>query len=70
MDKKKLTSQAKSRYIKVLYVCCKNALKLTYVHLCSQIFCRGLYPRTPVKRGEGKGREKVGTKGEGRRGMG
>ena len=30
---KKLTLQAKTKYIKVLYFCFQNALKLTYVHL-------------------------------------
>jgi len=35
-----------------------NALKLTYEHLQFQKNFRGLYPRTPVKRGgEGRGEE-------------
>ena len=44
---------------------CQNALKLTYGHVKSQKFFRGLYPRTPAYRG-GKGRAGYRREGEGR----
>jgi hypothetical protein len=44
--------------------CVQNELKFTYVHLQFQKFFRGLYPRTPVKKGRGR----EGGEGPGRRG--
>jgi hypothetical protein len=44
--------------------CVQNELKFTYVHLQFQKFFRGLYPRTPVKKGRGG----EGGEGPGRRG--
>jgi hypothetical protein len=41
--------------------CVRNALKVIYEHLRFENFSRGLYPRTPVEKGEGG-------HGEGRRG--
>jgi hypothetical protein len=51
--------------------CVKNALKLTSDHLRLETISRGLYPRTPELRGEGRGqkkREDRGGKGEEREG--
>jgi hypothetical protein len=44
--------------------CVQNELKFTYVYLQFQKFFRGLYPRTPVKKGRGR----EGGEGPGRRG--
>jgi hypothetical protein len=61
--------------------CVKNAPKVTYERLRFEKFFRGLYPRTPVKKGRedmrkelkkgGEGRERIeggGEGGKGRRG--
>jgi hypothetical protein len=59
----------------------QKALNLTYAHLQLKNFSRGLYPRTPVRRGKGREerevREGLGGKGKeiegrgwGRRSMG
>jgi hypothetical protein len=61
----KFTSQNLVNQAAVFYV--RNALKVVYENLRFEIFFRGLYPRTPVKRGgriwgeKGrKGREGIG----------
>jgi hypothetical protein len=46
----------------------KNERKLTYAHLYFQNFFRGLYPRTPVNKGngrEGRGGERKGEEEKG-----
>jgi hypothetical protein len=56
----KFTSQKLVNQAAVFYV--RNALKVVYEHLWFEQFFRGLYPRTPVKRG-GHGERKEGRKG-------
>ena len=58
---KKLTLQAKTRYIKVLYFCFQNALKLTYTYICDLKNFPGGY--TPDPRSKGRGEEKGWEKG-------
>jgi hypothetical protein len=51
--------------------CVGNAPKVTYEHLRFEKFCRGLYPRTPVKKGrEDIRRERRGLEGRGGEGRG
>jgi hypothetical protein len=50
-------------------LCVRNALEVTYEHLRFEKFFRGLYPRTPVKRGrERNGRWREGKEREGKEG--
>jgi hypothetical protein len=70
----KFTSQKLVNLAAVFYV--RNALEVVYEHLWFEKFFRGLYPRTPVKRGgrtwgeKGEGREGKGREGKGREGKG
>jgi hypothetical protein len=46
----------------------QKALNLTYAHLQFKNFSRGLYPRTPVKRGKGREEREVRRGWKGREG--
>jgi hypothetical protein len=63
----KFTSQKLANLAAVFYV--RNALEVVYEHLWFEKFFRGLYPRTPFKRGGRTWGEKgrKGREGKGRK---